>query len=212
MMENKQTTHSPENERFNDTNEEAAVEAEETPTPDLDDETSEAAAGDDEHMDKQGEPSDEAAALQAEVSKLEAQLNDMKNRYLRAQADLDNFRRRTRKEKEEQAKYASLSVIKALLPALDNLERALNAGRETDSSDGLIQGVEMVNRQILDTLEQEGLKPIPAVGEPFNPEYHEAVMQVQSDEHEAGIVVEELQKGYQLKDRVIRPSMVKVSE
>lgn len=158
------------------------------------------------------EASDDEDDLQAQVNELEAELSEMKNRFLRAQADLENFRRRTRKEKEEQLKYASLPIIKALLPALDNLERALTAGAETSSSDGLVKGVEMVNRQILDILGQEGLKPIPAVGEPFNPQYHEAVMQVESDEYESGIVVEELQKGYLLKDRVVRPSMVKVSQ
>ena len=151
--------------------------------------------------------------LEKHVSKLERELSEMKDRYLRAQADLENFRRRTRKEKEEQAKYAALPVVKALLPALDNLERALDAARsENASSDGLGQGVEMVTKQMFDILKEFGLESIPSVGEPFNPEFHEAVMTVESDEHESGTVVEELQKGYLLKDRVIRPSMVKVSQ
>lgn len=151
--------------------------------------------------------------LERHVSKLERELSEMKDRYLRAQADLENFRRRTRKEKEEQAKYAALPVVKALLPALDNLERALDAARsENASSDGLGQGVEMVTKQMFDILKEFGLESIPSVGEPFNPEFHEAVMTVESEEHESGTVVEELQKGYLLKDRVIRPAMVKVSQ
>lgn len=160
----------------------------------------------------EGEKNGQAADLENHISELQSELAEMKNRYLRAQADLENFRRRTRKEKEEQAKYAALPLIKALLPALDNLQRALAHSRDGNSTDGLAKGVEMVNRQIFDILEQEGLKPIPAVGEPFNPEYHDAVMQVESDEYESGTVVEELQKGYQLRDRVIRPAMVKVSQ
>jgi molecular chaperone GrpE len=151
--------------------------------------------------------------LEKHVSKLERELSEMKDRYLRVQADLENFRRRTRKEKEEQAKYAALPVVKALLPALDNLERALDAARsENASSDGLGQGVEMVTKQMFDILKEFGLESIPSVGEPFNPEFHEAVMTVESEEYESGTVVEELQKGYLLKDRVIRPSMVKVSQ
>ncbi|AQS55342.1 nucleotide exchange factor GrpE [Novibacillus thermophilus] len=151
--------------------------------------------------------------LEKHVSKLERELSEMKDRYLRVQADLENFRRRTRKEKEEQAKYAALPVVKALLPALDNLERALDAARsENASSDGLGQGVEMVTKQMFDILKEFGLESIPSVGEPFNPEFHEAVMTVESEEHESGTVVEELQKGYLLKDRVIRPAMVKVSQ
>ncbi len=155
----------------------------------------------------------EVRELKEQVTQLTAQLTEAKNQQLRAQADLENFRRRTRKEKEELLKYAALPVVKGLLPALDNLERAIAAGKDANATDasGLLEGVKMVNRQILDILAAEGLAPIAAVGEPFNPEFHEAVMQVASDEHEPGIVVEEFQKGYQLKDRVIRPAMVKVS-
>lgn len=158
-----------------------------------------------------GDADAEVRELKEQVTQLTAQLSEAKNQQLRAQADLENFRRRTRKEKEELLKYAALPVVKGLLPALDNLERAIAAGKDATDASGLLEGVEMVNRQILDILAAEGLAPIAAVGEPFNPEFHEAVMQVASDAHEAGIVVEEFQKGYQLKDRVIRPAMVKVS-
>jgi molecular chaperone GrpE len=132
-------------------------------------------------------------------------------RFLRTQADFDNFRKRSRLEKEEFAKYASLKLIEQLLPVVDNFERALVAGKENTDNEALLKGVEMTFRLMSQILEQEGLKPIEAVGQPFNPEFHQAIMQVESEEHEEGIVVEEVQKGYNLKDKVLRPSMVKVS-
>lgn len=133
------------------------------------------------------------------------------NRYLRTQADFDNFRRRSRQEKEEFAKYASLKLIEQLLPIVDNFERAMESSRESKDLDALIKGLEMTFRQLDQLFEREGLEPIPAVGHPFNPELHQAIMQVESDEHDEGIIVEEVQKGYKLKDKVVRPSMVKVS-
>lgn len=132
-------------------------------------------------------------------------------KYLRAQADFENFRRRTRKEKEDQAQYAAQSLVEKMLPVLDNFERALAAGKEAQQSESLIQGIEMVFKQLQQALEAEGVEVIPAVGEPFDPHVHEAVGQVESEEYEPGIVVEQLQKGYKLKDRVMRPAMVKVS-
>lgn len=133
------------------------------------------------------------------------------NRYLRVQADFDNFRKRTRKEREDLLKYASQPLIESLLPAVDNLERALAAGQGSDDAESLMKGVDMVFRHIKQILEQEGLQAIEAEGKPFDPQYHQAVMQEESADHESGIVIQELQKGYVLKDRVIRPSMVKVS-
>ncbi len=154
----------------------------------------------------------EEATIEADpLLALRQEVEENYNRYLRVQADFDNFRKRTRKEKEELLKYASLPIIESLLPALDNLERALTAGQNAEHSDSLVKGVEMVFRQIQQVLEQEGLQAIEAEGKPFDPQYHQAVMQEESADHEAGIVIQELQKGYILKDRVVRPSMVKVS-
>ncbi|TMW74128.1 nucleotide exchange factor GrpE [Alteribacter natronophilus] len=146
------------------------------------------------------------------VEELEAKIEELNNRILRNQADYDNFRRRTRKEKEEDAKYRAQKLAEKLLPALDNFERAMMVEVESEDGKSLLQGMEMVYRQIREALEAEGIKPIEAVGTPFDPHYHQAVMQVQSDEHESNTVVEEMQKGYMLNDRVIRPAMVKVSE
>lgn len=162
-------------------------------------------------------PADEAAnggeaeKYRQEAEKFRQEAEENHQRLLRLQADYDNFRRRTRQEKEEFAKYASQSVVERLLPVLDNFERALAAGRNAADLESFIKGVDMIYRQLSDVLAQEGLEAIAAVGEPFNPEFHQAVMQVESDEHEDGVVVEEFQKGYKLKQRVIRPSMVKVN-
>ncbi|WP_010270409.1 nucleotide exchange factor GrpE [Paenibacillus senegalensis] len=158
------------------------------------------------------EQADEEASKEAgEIAKLRQEAEDNYNRYLRVQADFDNFRRRSRQEKEEFAKYASMKVIEQLLPIVDNFERAMESSKESRDFDALVKGLEMVFRQLDQVFKQEGLEPIQAVGEPFNPEFHQAIMQVESDEYEEGIVVEEIQKGYKLKDKVVRPSMVKVS-
>lgn len=143
---------------------------------------------------------------------LQAKADEYQQRFLRAQADFENFRRRTRIEKVEAAKYRAASLIEQLLPVLDNFERAIATSKDTQDFEGLLKGIEIVYRQILQALEQEGLEHIVAEGEPFNPEFHEAVVQVESEEHEEGIVVEEIQKGYILKDKVLRASMVKVSK
>lgn len=132
-------------------------------------------------------------------------------RYLRTQADFDNFRRRARQEKEDFVKYASLKLIEQLLPVIDNLDRAIVSSKENKDFEALVKGLDMTFRQLDQVLTQEGLTPIEAVGQPFNPELHQAVMQVESEEHGEGIVVEQLLKGYMLKDKVIRPAMVKVS-
>ncbi|WP_339063751.1 nucleotide exchange factor GrpE [Tepidibacillus marianensis] len=146
-----------------------------------------------------------------ELNLLQQTIEELQNKLVRTHADFDNFRKRTRIEKEETAKYGGAKIVEALLPAFDNLERAIFSAKETQNLDSLIQGVEMVYRQIEQVLNQEGLQAIDSVGQEFNPEVHQAVMQVQTDEYESGIVVEELQKGYKFKDKVIRHSMVKVN-
>ncbi|MDQ0339612.1 molecular chaperone GrpE [Caldalkalibacillus uzonensis] len=150
--------------------------------------------------------------LEAQLQEAQEKAEEYYQRYLRAQADFDNFRKRTRKEKEDLQKYAALPVIEQLLPVLDNFERALAAGQSTQDAESLMKGVEMVFKQVQQVLTEQGLEEIEAVGKPFDPHVHEAVMQVESEDHDSGIVVEELQKGYKLKDKVIRPAMVKVSQ
>ncbi|CAM3815052.1 nucleotide exchange factor GrpE [Mesobacillus zeae] len=146
------------------------------------------------------------------IAELESKLEEAENRYLRLQADFDNFRRRSRLDLEAGAKYRAQSLISDLLPAMDNFERALKMEADNDQAKSLMQGVEMVYRSILEALKKEGAEPIEAEGKEFDPNMHQAVMQVQEENFGSNIVVEEFQKGYILKDRVIRPSMVKVNQ
>lgn len=156
--------------------------------------------------DQQGEQD-----LMRELEKLRGEKEDLVNTAQRLQADFDNFRRRTRTEKEELVKYAVGDLVEKLLPVVDNFERALQAVEDKTELRSFADGVEMIFRQFMQVLEQEGLTPVEAVGCQFDPNCHEAVMQVESEDHEANTVLEEFQKGYHLNGRLIRPSMVKVA-
>lgn len=149
--------------------------------------------------------------LEEEIEQLKKEKDDLYNRLLRVQADYDNFKKRTEREKIAERKYKSQDLANELLPALDNFERAL-AVEVTEETKTLIEGIEMVYRQIQDALKNEGIEVIDAVGKKFDPNLHHAVMQVEVEEEESNVVIEELQKGYILKDRVIRPAMVKVNK
>ena len=155
---------------------------------------------------------EELLVLKDKNSQLEKKLEEADNRILRNQADFDNFRRRTRLESEAGEKYRAQKLILDILPALDNFERALNMGIQNSQSDSLLQGMEMVYRGLVDALTKEGLEPIEAVGKEFDPHLHQAVMQGEDENFGSNMVIEEFQKGYLLKDRVIRPSMVKVNQ
>nr|WP_239094144.1 nucleotide exchange factor GrpE [Bacillus sp. B15-48] len=150
--------------------------------------------------------------LKTKVSELQAKLEEADNRYLRLQADFDNFRRRSRLDLEASAKYRAQSLVTDLLPALDNFERALQMEPENEQSKSLLKGMEMVYQSLLTALKNEGVEQIEAVGQEFDPHRHQAVMQDNDENFGSNIVVAELQKGYILKDRVIRPSMVKVNQ
>jgi molecular chaperone GrpE len=153
-----------------------------------------------------------ADPVQAELQALRKLAEENQERYLRTQADFDNFRRRSRQEKEDFAKYASSKLVEQLLPVVDNFERAVAASKDSNDFESLLKGIEMTQRQLGQVLEQEGLKKMETEGQPFDPDYHQAIMQVESEEHEEGIIVEELQKGYVFKDKVLRPAMVKVAK
>jgi len=158
--------------------------------------------------------STEPAEEQSAVALLEKELEETKNRYLRLHADFDNFRKRTQKEKEEWYQYASMNIIEKLLPVVDNFERALiSLDSQSEEVQSMLAGMKMIYRQLTEILQKEGLEPIPAVGESFDPNIHEAIMQVTPEEGQAdGQVVEELRKGYRFKDRVLRPTLVKVAK
>ncbi|MDR3289233.1 MAG: nucleotide exchange factor GrpE, partial [Peptococcaceae bacterium] len=146
-----------------------------------------------------------------ELEKAREQAEDYLKNWQRLQAEFDNYRKRTQREKEEVVKYASEHLIKALLPILDNFERATASAQTHNDFQGYAQGVELIFRQFANVLLKEGLQPIAADGQVFDPQRHEAVLRVESESHPENTIVEEVQKGYLLKDKVIRPSMVKVS-
>ncbi|ABZ84986.1 co-chaperone grpe [Heliomicrobium modesticaldum Ice1] len=155
----------------------------------------------------------EMAKTKEALDKAKQDLQDWENRYLRLQADFDNFRRRTRQEKEELGTYANEGLVKKLLPVLDNFQRALGAMAKAGAADNLLAGVAMIERQFSDILTKEGLQPLEAVGKEFDPQSHEAVLFGEADEvYPDGIVMEEMQKGYLFKSKVIRPAMVKVAK
>jgi len=154
-------------------------------------------------------PNDEQ---QQEIQLLKAKLEEADNRNLRLQADFDNFRRRTRLDQEASEKYRAQKLITDLLPALDNFERALQMEAEKEHTKALLQGMDMVYRGLLEALKKEGVEVIEAVGKEFDPHLHQAVMQGEDGNYGSNIVTAEFQKGYLLKDRVIRPSMVQVNQ
>ncbi len=183
------------------------------PTP-LDDATSSADGTDEGAATESQSLEDNIDVIAAEAGSfdsIEAQLAEANDRALRTQAELENFRKRSRRELEEQRKYANLPLIADLLPALDNLGRAVDAAEKDENATGLLEGVQMVAGQIQSILEKHNCRRVDATGNEFDPNVHEALAQEPSDEIPAGSVTRELSVGYQLHDRVIRPSQVMVS-
>ena len=146
------------------------------------------------------------------IAELTAKLAEEENRYLRLRADYDNTLRRQKLDREAAEKFRAQSLLTDLLPVLDNLERALQVQVSSEETASLYKGVEMVYRQFLDATNREGLEVIATEGQVFDPNVHQAVMQEQDAEKDSGVVLRELQKGYKLKDRVLRPAMVSVNE
>jgi molecular chaperone GrpE len=152
-----------------------------------------------------------AHQTQEELERLQQELSEAQNQVLRAQAELDNVRKRMRREMEDERRFAAGSLLRDLFPALDNLQRAVEAAEKTEEGAGLVQGVKMVVQQIAQALEQHGCRRIPSVGETFDPHVHEAISQLPSNDQPAGVVLLEAQPGYQLHDRVLRPAQVIIS-
>ncbi|MFF2175340.1 nucleotide exchange factor GrpE [Lysinibacillus sp. NPDC058147] len=149
---------------------------------------------------------------EAKLAELQAKLDDEENRHLRLRADFDNIRRRNQLDREAAEKYRAQSLLSDLLPVIDNFERALQVEATSEETASIVKGIEMVYRSLIEATEKEGLQIIKAEGEQFDPNVHQAVMQEQDSEKETGVVLRELQKGYMLKDRVLRPTMVSVNE
>lgn len=165
-----------------------------------------------ENSEETVEEKSEAALLQEKVDELQAKLTETEGRTLRLQADFENYKRRVQMDKQAAEKYRAQSLVSDILPALDNFERAMQVEATDEQTKSLLQGMEMVHRQLLEALTKEGVEVIEAIGKQFDPNEHQAIMQVEDSEFESNAVVEEFQKGYKLKDRVIRPSMVKVNQ
>ncbi|MBQ6296415.1 MAG: nucleotide exchange factor GrpE [Selenomonadaceae bacterium] len=161
---------------------------------------------------KQAEPEVEEIDTAAELENLKAELNAKDDRYLRLQADFDNFRKRTAREKSELAAVIEQAFLKDLLPLLDNLSRASEAAESAEQADveTLRKGIEMIKQETVAVMGKHGLEPIETLGKPFDPNYHQAVGTVKDETKEDGLIAAELQRGYIARGRVIRPSMVQV--
>ena len=142
--------------------------------------------------------------------KKDEQIEELNDKLKRQMAEFDNFRKRTEKEKTQMYDMGAKSIIEKILPVIDNFERGLAAVPEEQREDAFVVGMDKVYRQMLTELDESGVKPIEAVGQEFDPNFHNAVMQVESEEYDSGVVAQELQKGYMYKDSVVRHSMVAV--
>ena len=165
------------------------------------------------------QPAPASAATQAEqpetgadVSELQKQRDDYYDRLLRKTAEFDNYRKRTERERVQLSEAAAADLIEELLPLIDDLERALNADAGSEGAAAIRRGVELIQRQLLETLRKRGVKPIQALGEDFDPHFHQAVAHEPAEGHREGEVIEEFRRGYMLGDRLLRPAMVKVAK
>ena len=191
--------------------EEKEVSAEETEEKNTASEADEAVS--DEETDADGKESKlfkKAKKADKKNDKLQEKVTELEDKVKRQMAEFDNFRKRTEKEKSAMFETGAKSVIEKILPIVDNFERGLATIPEEEKGTPFVEGMNMVYRQLLTELEKLDVKPIEAVGKEFNPDFHNAAMQVESEEYESGIVAQELLKGYTYRDTVIRHSVVAV--
>ncbi|MFH7319732.1 nucleotide exchange factor GrpE [Desulfurivibrio sp. D14AmB] len=172
-----------------------------------------AASGDELQASEQGrdQAGGEGEDLLSQLSAAHSEARDLEDRMLRLAAEFENFKKRIRRERETDFKYAEENLLRELLPTVDNLERAMEQGRESADASALLEGVEMTYHGLLATLEKFGLKPLAGKGEPFDPNYHEALAMEASAEVPANTILNEFQKGYLYKDRLLRAAKVVVS-
>ncbi|MDD5198605.1 MAG: nucleotide exchange factor GrpE [Terrimicrobiaceae bacterium] len=150
-----------------------------------------------------GKPADEAPR---------EDLEKFKDLYLRSKADLDNYKKRTAREREDAIRYANIALLDRLLPVLDNFDLGLDAARQSGDAEGILQGMSMVQKQLHDFLRDSGAEAIDAVGAPFDPNFHEAIGHEPSAEVAEGTVLRQVRRGYKLRDRLLRPATVIVSK
>lgn len=151
------------------------------------------------------------AEIQAERDREKQRADDLFARLQHTMADLSNYRKRMEQEREDMARFASMLLVAELLPVLDNFNRALETIPEPLSQFTWLTGIMLIERQLQAILERQGLQPIDAMGQPFNPSLHEAIVEEATDEHAPGTIVGELQRGYMMHDRVLRPTLAKVA-
>ena len=162
--------------------------------------------------DKETEMTEEGRETEDPLETAKREAAENYDRLLRASAEFDNYKKRTAKEMSDLRKYATEALCKDLLNILDNLERAVeSANAETQGKEGVLEGVELTIREMLKVLEKNEVRPIDPMGQPFDPTYHQALMQQESDEHPENTVVGVVQKGYTIHDRLLRPALVAVS-
>lgn len=192
-----------------DTSEKTENEADSAPSEEEEAQAGDASEKGESRADKKASKKQAKLDKKAEVAKEQiAQLEDKVKRQL---AEFENFRNRTEKEKQAMFETGAKSVIEKILPVVDNFERGLATVPEDKKEDPFVDGMNRIYRQLLTELENMGVKPIEAVGQEFDPNLHNAVMQVESEEYESGVVAQELQKGYTYRDNVVRHSMVAVT-
>ncbi len=151
-------------------------------------------------------------ALKEELNQALSDAKGHQEQYLRTLADMENLRKRTQREKEDLAKFANENILREILPVIDNLERAVEHAEQSESKDGLFEGVQMTLTQFSQLLEKFGVRPVEAIGKPFDPAYHQAMGQLESDEYPPNTVVQQMQKGYQLNNRLLRPAFVMLAK
>ena len=155
-------------------------------------------------------PEERITQLEGLIATKEAEALENWDKFVRERADLENFRKRANREKEELLNYCTKNLIEEILPVVDNLERALTHASQEDLS-AVVEGVRMTHGMLLAALKKFGVTPVEAVGSTFNPDFHQAMTQIPTDEVPPNTIVDELQKGYMLKERLLRPAMVTVS-
>ncbi|MGI6452984.1 MAG: nucleotide exchange factor GrpE [Syntrophomonadaceae bacterium] len=157
-------------------------------------------------------PEMELKKLKEELARCQQESQENYNQYLRAMADAENIKKRFIRERDEYIKFATLPLIKKLLPVIDDLDRAISMSQNSQDYEALYKGIEMIAKKLQETLSEEGVKQIEALNGPFDPQYHEPLTVEENQEYPDNTVIEELQKGYMMHGRVIRPSLVKVSK
>ncbi len=206
IAEELEETVSEENEDLADTSE---AEEESTESADTSEEVAEAEDTEAEEAEGASDKK-EGFFKKKKKDKKDEQIEELNDRLRRQMAEFDNFRKRTEKEKSQMFDMGARTIVEKILPVVDNFERGFTTVDEEDKEDAFVLGMDKVYKQLMTELEAMGVTPIECVGKEFNPDFHNAVMQVESEEYESGIVAQELLKGYMYKDTVVRHSMVAV--